>query len=144
MINLKIQQLHLFTFIKNVTSNIYTCQLWLSYGREFFMGHINLFYVWLRGVIWHTFPKALVYAFNLHNLQKIRTLNLSKEWDFQHLPEFVFFCVEILKCAFFHYFDLSKNRRSCKFLYIMQWKDEIKLSMKVKPPFLNFNRSNCT
>ena len=93
MINLKIQQLHLFTFIKNVTSNIYTCQLWLSYGREFFMGHINLFYVWLRGVIWHTFPKALVYAFNLHNLQKIRTLNLSKEWDFQHLPEFVFFFV---------------------------------------------------
>ena len=74
MINLKIQQLHLFTFIKNVTSNIYTCQLWLSYGREFFMGHINLFYVWLRGVIWHTFPMALVYAFNLHNLQKSELL----------------------------------------------------------------------
>ena len=144
MINLKIQQLHLFTFIKNVTSNICTCQLWLSYGREFFMGHINLFYVWLRGVIWHTFPMALVYAFNLHNLQKSELFNLSKEWDFQHLPEFVFFCVEILKCAFFHYFDLSKNRRKLQVSIYHAMKRWNETFMKVKPPFLNFNRSNCT
>ena len=130
MINLKIQQLHLFTFIKNVTSNICTCQLWLSYGREFFMGHINLFYVWLRGVIWHTFPMALVYAFNLHNLQKSELLICLKNEIFNICQNLYFFCVEILKCAFFHYFDLSKNRRSCKFLYIMQWKGEMKLSWK--------------
>ena len=129
MINLKIQQLHLFTFIKNVTSNIYTCQLWLSYGREFFMGHINLFYVWLRGVIWHTFPMALVYAFNLHNLQKSELLICLKIEIFicQNL---YFFVLRFWNVPSFIILIYQRIGESCKFLYIMQWKGEMKLSWK--------------
>ena len=65
------------------------------------MGRINLFYVWLIGVILHTVPMALVFAFNLHHLEKSELLICLKNQIF-NIGQNLYFCFEILKCAFFH------------------------------------------